>query len=45
MRKTLPLIIVICAIQFSNSQYEGYSPDSWNNQVKTEEIFLSLIHI
>ena len=43
MRKTLPLIIVICAIQFSNSQYEGYSPDSWNNQVKTEEIFSNKI--
>ena len=43
MRKTLPLIIVIFAIQFSYSQYEGYSSDSWNNQLKTEEIFSNKI--
>ena len=39
MRKFLPLLIAFFAIQFSYSQYEGYSSDSWNKQVKAEEIF------
>ena len=39
MRKFLPLLIAFFAIQFSYSQYEGYSSDSWNKQVKVEEIF------
>ena len=43
MRKFIPLLIAFFAIQFSYSQYEGYSSDSWNNQVKTEEIFSNKI--
>ncbi len=43
MRKFIPLLIPFFAIQFSYSQYEGYSSDSWNNQVKTEEIFSNKI--
>ena len=43
MRKLLPILIAFFAIQFSYSQYEGYSLDSWNNQVKTEEIFSNKI--
>jgi len=43
MRKFLPLLIAFFAIHFSNSQYEGYSSDSWNNQIKAEEIFSSKI--
>ena len=39
MRNFLPLLIAFFAIQFSYSQYEGYSSDSWNIQVKAEEIF------
>ena len=39
MRNFLPLLIAFFAIQFSYSQYEGYSSDSWNKQVKAEEIF------
>ena len=39
MSKFLPLLIAFFAIQFSYSQYEGYSSDSWNKQVKAEEIF------
>jgi len=43
MRNFLPLLIAFFAIQFSYSQYEGYSSDSWNNQVKAEEIFSNKI--
>ncbi len=39
MRNFLPLLIAFFAIQFSYSQYEGYSSGSWNKQVKAEEIF------
>ena len=39
MKKFLSLLIAFFAIHFSNSQYEGYSSDSWNKQVKAEEIF------
>ena len=39
MRNFLPFLITFFAIQFSYSQYEGYSSDSWNKQVKAEEIF------
>ena len=39
MRNFLSLLIAFFAIQFSYSQYEGYSSDSWNIQVKAEEIF------
>ena len=39
MRNFLPILIAFFAIQFSYSQYEGYSSDSWNKQVKAEEIF------
>ena len=43
MRKILPLLIALFAIHFSNSQYEGYSSDSWNKQVQAEEIFSNKI--
>lgn len=43
MRKILPLLIALFAIYFSNSQYEGYSSDSWNKQVQVEEIFSNKI--
>jgi len=43
MKKFIPLLIAFFAIQFSYSQYEGYSSDSWNNQVKIEEIFSNKI--
>jgi len=39
MRNFLPFLITFFAIQFSYLQYEGYSSDSWNKQVKAEEIF------
>ena len=43
MRKFIPLLIAFFAIQFSYSQYEGYSSNSWNNQIKAEEIFSNKI--
>jgi N-acetylated-alpha-linked acidic dipeptidase len=43
MKNFLSLLIAFFAIHFSNSQYEGYSSDSWNKQVKAEEIFSNKI--
>ena len=43
MKNFLSLLIAFFAIHLSNSQYEGYSSDSWNKQVKAEEIFSNKI--
>ena len=43
MKKLTLLLIIIHISQFLNSQYEGYSNDSWDHQLKLEEIFLKNI--
>ena len=43
MKKLTLLLIILHISQFLNSQYEGYSNDSWNHQLKFEEIFLNNI--
>ena len=43
MKKLTLLLIILHISQFLNSQYEGYSNDSWNHQLKFEEIFLKNI--
>ena len=43
MKKLTLLLIILHISQFLNSQYEGYSIDSWDHQLKFEEIFLKNI--
>ena len=40
MKKTFTLFVIFClSIQLSIAQHEGYSSDSWKNQLDVEELF------
>lgn len=40
MKRIYSILISFFLFQFLNAQYEGYSEDSWNDQLKIEESFL-----
>ena len=43
MKRIYSILISFFLFQFLNAQYEGYSEDSWNDQLKIEESFLKNI--
>ena len=43
MKRIYSILISFFLVQFLNAQYEGYSEDSWNDQLKIEESFFKNI--
>ena len=43
MKRIYSILISFFLFQFLNAQYEGYSEDSWNDQLKIEEFFFKNI--
>ena len=43
MKRIYSILISFFLFQFLNAQYEGYSEDSWNDQLKIEESFFKNI--
>ena len=43
MKKTFTLFVIFClSIQLSIAQHEGYSSDSWKDQLEIEKYLLSI---